>query len=84
MTLPPSPADPSTEPSGLDQTDVQLTDTGTFTVEDLDTSNVVNANSSFTGSAGTNTDPALDQAMTSSTSALPVIDAATTRTLLEL
>ena len=44
------------ESAGLDQTDVQITDTGTFTVEDLDTSNVVNANSSFTGSAGTNTD----------------------------
>ena len=58
------------ESAGLDQTDVQITDTGTFTVEDLDTSNVVNANSSFTGVAPTPIPLSIRSSMTSSTSAL--------------
>ena len=46
-----------------DQTGVQLTDSGTFDVEDLDTSNIVNAKVTFLtfDDNGTNgTDPALN------------------------
>ena len=74
------------ESDGLDQTGITLTDSGTFDVEDLDTSNVVNATSLFIASAGTNADPALNGVDFNSffnVSPDPVIDAATNAAILD-
>ena len=76
------------ESADADQTGVQLSDSGTFDVVDLDTSNIVNANSSFTGTAGNANplDPALNGVDFNSffhVSPDPVIDAATNAAILD-